>query len=68
MQSNAKTVAEYLASLHADRRAAISAVRKVILDNLDKDCEEGMSYGAIGYCVPHRGPRGTVPEGQSPIL
>ena len=54
MQSKAKTVEEYLASLPADRRAAISAVRKVILDNLDKDYEEGMSYGAIGYYVPHR--------------
>lgn len=54
MQSKAKTVEEYLASLPADRRAALSAVRKVILDNLDKDYEEGMSYGAIGYYVPHR--------------
>jgi hypothetical protein len=54
MQSKAKTVEEYLASLPADRRAAISAVREVILANLDKDYEEGMSYGAIGYYVPHR--------------
>lgn len=54
MQSKARTVEEYLASLPADRRAAITAVRKVILDNLDKDYEEGMSYGAIGYYVPHR--------------
>jgi hypothetical protein len=35
-------------------RAAIEAVRKVILKNLDKDYEEGMSYGMIGYYVPHR--------------
>lgn len=54
MQSKAKTVAEYLASLPQDRRAAIEAVRQVILKNLDKDYEEGMSYGAIGYYVPHR--------------
>jgi hypothetical protein len=54
MQSNAKTVKEYLASLPADRRAVIEAVRKVILKNLDKDYEEGMQYGAIGYYVPHR--------------
>jgi hypothetical protein len=54
MQSKAKTVEEYLASLPADRRAAISAVRRVILENLDKDYEEGMAYGAIGYFVPHR--------------
>src|SRR5688572_3254611 len=54
MQSKAKTVKEYLASLPADRRKAISAVRAVIRKNLDKTYEEGMQYGAIGYYVPHR--------------
>jgi hypothetical protein len=54
MQSKAATVEEYLAELPADRRAAISVVRQVVLKNLDKDYEEGMSYGMIGYCVPHR--------------
>ncbi|MBL8750039.1 MAG: DUF1801 domain-containing protein [Planctomycetes bacterium] len=53
MQSQAHTVAAYLASLPADRRAAIEAVRKVILDNLDDGYAEGMQYGMIGYCVPH---------------
>jgi hypothetical protein len=54
MQSKATTVAEYLSSLPEDRRRAIEAVRKVILQNLDKDYEEGMQYGMIGYYVPHR--------------
>jgi hypothetical protein len=54
MKSSAKTVKEYLASLPADRRAGIEAVRKVILKNLDKDYEEGMLWGMIGYAVPHR--------------
>jgi hypothetical protein len=54
MQSSAKTVGEYLKSLPADRRAAISAVRKVILANLPEGYEECMSYGMIGYVVPHR--------------
>jgi hypothetical protein len=53
MQSKAKTVKEYLDSLPEDRRKTIEAVRKVILKNLDKDYEEGMQYGAIGYYVPH---------------
>jgi hypothetical protein len=53
MQSKAATVAEYLASLPEDRRAAISAVRDVILKNLDKNYSEGMSYGMIGYAIPH---------------
>ena len=53
MQSKATTVEQYLAELPDDRRAAISAVRKVILKNLNKGYEEGMLYGAIGYYVPH---------------
>ncbi len=54
MQSSAITVEHYIAELPPPRRAIIEAVRKVILENLDKDYEEGMSYGMIGYFVPHR--------------
>ncbi|MCC6360739.1 MAG: DUF1801 domain-containing protein [Phycisphaerales bacterium] len=54
MQSKATTVKAYLAEMPPERRAAISAVRDVILKNLDKGYEEGMSYGMIGYYVPHR--------------
>lgn len=54
MHSKAATVEEYLAELPADRRRVISAVRDVILENLDKGYEEGMQYGMIGYYVPHR--------------
>ena len=53
MQSKATTVTDYLASLPEDRRKVISAVRKVLLQNLDKDFTEGMQYGMIGYYVPH---------------
>ena len=53
MQSQATTVEQYLAELPEDRRAAISAVRNVILKNLNKGYEEGMQYGMIGYYVPH---------------
>ena len=53
MQSAAKTVAQYLKELPPDRREAIAAVRKVILDNLPKGYKETMSYGMIGYVVPH---------------
>ena len=54
MQSKATTIDQYLAELPADRRDAIHKVREVILKNLDKDYEEGMQYGMIGYYVPHR--------------
>lgn len=53
MKSKAATVEQYLASLPEDRRAAVSTVRRVILDNLDKGLQECMQYGVIGYCVPH---------------
>ena len=53
MTSKATTVKEYLESLPEDRRTAVETVRKVILANLDKGFEEGMSYGMIGYYVPH---------------
>jgi uncharacterized protein YdhG (YjbR/CyaY superfamily) len=48
----ASTVAEYLAALPADRRAALSAVRKVINDNLPEGYEEGIQFGMIGWYVP----------------
>lgn len=54
MQSRAATVADYLASLPEDRLRVVEAVRAVILENLDADYAEGMSYGMIGYGVPHR--------------
>lgn len=54
MANKPATVAEYLDQLPPDRRAAIEAVRKVIRENLDKDYEEGIQYGMLGYYVPHR--------------
>jgi hypothetical protein len=60
MKSKATTVAAYLDSLPPDRREALEAVRRVILENLDHKgpdgkggFEECMQYGVIGYCVPH---------------
>ncbi len=53
MQSKVKTVQEYLDALPPERKAAIQAVREVILKNLPKGFEEIMQYGMIGYAVPH---------------
>lgn len=47
MQSQATTVKQYLSELPEDRRAAISAVRRVMLDNLPEVATEGVSYGMI---------------------
>ncbi|MFK8112295.1 MAG: DUF1801 domain-containing protein [Rubripirellula sp.] len=53
MQSQAKTVAQYLKELPPERRKPISAIRDVMRKNLPKGFEEGMQYGMIGYFVPH---------------
>ena len=52
MQSKAKTVAEYIASLPEDRRVAIKAVRDVVKKHLPAGYKEGMEYGYIGWSVP----------------
>ena len=59
MQSNATTPDDYIAGLPEDRRDAISALRKVINDNLPKGFEETMGYGHMGWVVPHK----TYPPG-----
>lgn len=51
-RSNATTVSEYLASLPPDRRKAISAVRKLVKDNLPKGYKETMNWGMISYEIP----------------
>jgi hypothetical protein len=48
----ASTVSQYLAALPADRCDALSAVRKVINENLPDGYEEGMQFGMIGWYVP----------------
>ncbi|MFA6437796.1 MAG: DUF1801 domain-containing protein [Bacteriovoracaceae bacterium] len=53
MQSKAATVSEYLASLPVERKAAMSALRREINKNLPKGFAETMSYGMIGYVIPH---------------
>ena len=53
MQYDAKTPDEYIASLPEDRQAAVSAMRKVINDNLPPGFEERVLYGHMGWVVPH---------------
>src|SRR5690606_41648617 len=51
--TKATTVKEYLENLPEDRQSAIMELRKAVLKNLPKGFEEVMSYGMIGYVVPH---------------
>ena len=53
MQSKVKTPAEYIDELDDDRKKAVSELRKVIKKNLPKGFSEVISYGMLGYVVPH---------------
>lgn len=53
MKSTETTVEEYINTLPADRKEAIEQLRKVILKNIPKGFTETISYGMIGYVVPH---------------
>jgi uncharacterized protein YdhG (YjbR/CyaY superfamily) len=53
MTSKASTVAQYISEAPDDRKVALEKLRKVILDNLPEGFQECISYGMIGYVVPH---------------
>lgn len=53
MQSKATTVEAYLKEVPAERQEAFHKLRNTILENLPEGFEETMSYGMIGYVVPH---------------
>lgn len=53
VQSSASTPAAYLDELGPGRREAVSRLRETLLEHLPDGFEETMSYGMIGYVVPH---------------
>lgn len=53
MSSNAELPQDYIDALPDDRKQAILAIREALLINLPKGYEEVMSYGMLGYVVPH---------------
>lgn len=53
MQSKAVTVDEYIDELSAERKQPMQELRKIIKKNLPKGFQECISYGMIGYVVPH---------------
>jgi hypothetical protein len=46
-------VNEYIEALPEDRKAVMEELRKTINRNIPKGFEETMSYGMIGWLVPH---------------
>ena len=53
MKSEVFSPKEYIETLPEERKEAFAKLRKVILENLPKGFSEVMSYGMIGYTVPH---------------
>jgi len=53
MQVFAANVEEYISLVPDDRREAFIKLRETILSAIPKGFSEEMSYGMIGYVVPH---------------
>ena len=46
-------VAKYLETVPENQQVAIKMLRNCILENLQSGFEEALSYGSIGYVIPH---------------
>jgi uncharacterized protein YdhG (YjbR/CyaY superfamily) len=53
MHSKAITVDQYIEEIPEERKQAVTELRKVIKKNIPKGFQECMSYGMVGYVVPH---------------
>ena len=53
MKYKASSPEEYINQLPEDRIEPIKRIRKIILDNLPEGMEEQMSYGMLGFVIPH---------------
>ncbi len=53
MQSTATSIEAYLEEIPEERKDAFKKLRETILENIPKGFVERMSYGMIGYVVPH---------------
>ncbi|MEJ7624557.1 MAG: DUF1801 domain-containing protein [Pyrinomonadaceae bacterium] len=53
MHSNARSPEEYVETLPADRQGVIAAMRDAINRAIPRDFEEVISYGMLGWVVPH---------------
>ena len=49
----AATVEQYMNEIPEERKEGVNKLRAIILENLPKGFEEGMSYGMVSYFVPH---------------
>ena len=53
MQTSGKTVEEILDNIPEDRSESFNKLHQIIVKNLPKGFEPGISYGGLGYVIPH---------------
>ncbi|MCA6422306.1 MAG: DUF1801 domain-containing protein [Flavobacterium sp.] len=53
MSSIALTPQEYLSNLPDDRKEVMQKLRNSIIENIPQGFEEVMSYGMLGFVIPH---------------
>ncbi len=53
MQSTATSIEAYLEEIPEERKETFSKLRDTILKNIPKGFSEQLSYGSLGYVVPH---------------
>lgn len=53
MKANGTTVEEILANVPEERKEAFNKLHQVIVANLPEGFAPGISYGGLGYVVPH---------------
>ena len=53
MQYKADSPEDYITQLPEERRPVIAKIRNTILDNIPDGFEEQISYGMLGFVVPH---------------
>ena len=53
MKYKATSPEDYIEQLPEERQPVIKKLREIIKNNLPKGFEEQMSYGMLGYVVPH---------------
>jgi uncharacterized protein YdhG (YjbR/CyaY superfamily) len=54
MQYKVSTVSEYIEQIPEERQAAFRKLRSTVKSNIPKGFKEEMSYGMVGYVVPHK--------------
>lgn len=54
MKTPGTTVEEILANIPEERKEAFYKLHQTIVDHLPAGFEPGISYGGLGYVVPHR--------------